>query len=61
MTYDPECEKLARYFLPSNTSERLVREMAQAIQNAVEEYIAEEGGRLAKILESIWPPEGRKQ
>ena len=36
--YDTRCEELARYFLDEGTEEA-IRELAQAIQNAVEDEI----------------------
>ena len=44
--YDPECEKLARYFLPSGASDRLKAGLAQAIQDAVEDHLRAEAERL---------------
>jgi hypothetical protein len=38
-TYDPKCEDLAREFLPSNISARLVAELSVAIQQAVEDWL----------------------
>ena len=34
-----KCEDLARYFLPAGTSAEIIRELAQAIQDATEERI----------------------
>ncbi len=37
--YDPKCEELARYFMPGSQS---VAGLAQAIQDAVEDYLSGE-------------------
>ncbi len=42
MPHDPKCYELAVYFLPSTASERLKIGMAEAIQDAVEEYLLTE-------------------
>jgi hypothetical protein len=39
MSYDPKCEELARHFLPSGVNEGIVRALAQAIQNFIEDEI----------------------
>ena len=37
-SFDPKCQELAEYFLPSGVSEELVKDLAQAIQDAVEDH-----------------------
>jgi hypothetical protein len=37
-SFDPKCQELAEHFLPSGVSERLVKDLAQAIQDAVEDH-----------------------
>jgi hypothetical protein len=39
MAYDPKCEELARHFLPDNAPEEDVKELAQHIQEKVEDWI----------------------
>ena len=43
--YDPKCEELARYFLEdedaATASPERISELAQRIQDAIEEYLAE--------------------
>jgi hypothetical protein len=39
MSYDPKCEELARHFLPSEVNEGIVRSLAQAIQNFIEDEL----------------------
>lgn len=51
LMHDPKCRELAEYFLPSDVSERLKAELAQAVQDAVENWIAEEAARLKVELE----------
>ena len=48
--YDPECQKLAEYFMPSAPSPRIIKELSQAIQDAVEDYMTSERDRLAREL-----------
>jgi len=38
-SFDPECYRLAEHFLPVNAPESVKRELAQAIQDAVESYL----------------------
>jgi hypothetical protein len=45
-SYDPVCENLAEYFLPTGASERLVRELSQAIQDTIESWMGYEMVRL---------------
>jgi hypothetical protein len=53
MSYDPKCEELARHFLPSGASPKIIWAVAQRIQDAVEDEI--ESQRL-KVLHSVyWP------
>jgi hypothetical protein len=52
--YDPECDKLSRYFLGEFDVEnhpRLVSELAQVIQDAIEDWITAERDRLASEIE----------
>lgn len=49
MSYDPECAKLARHFLgdlAADNHPRFLPELAQAIQDAVEEWIGAEAERI---------------
>jgi len=39
VSYDERCEELAEHFLPSGTSRRTIRKLAQRIQDAVEREI----------------------
>jgi hypothetical protein len=41
MSYDPKCEELARYFLPSDIAERLIESLAQRIQDFIEDELAD--------------------
>ena len=51
MAFDPKCYELAKYFLPSGLpSGRLHDELAQHIQDAVEDWITGERNRLATVL-----------
>jgi hypothetical protein len=50
MAYDPKCQELAEYFLPSMASERLRSELAQHIQDEIEVWMESESRRLAKAL-----------
>lgn len=45
--YDPKCRETAEHFLPSTASERLKAELAQHIQDAVEDWLVSERDRLA--------------
>jgi hypothetical protein len=45
-SYDSRCQDLAEVFLPSTASERLKQELAQEIQNAIENWIEAERDRL---------------
>lgn len=40
--YDPACEDLARHFLGSDASAQRIAEVAQVIQDAIEDSITEE-------------------
>jgi hypothetical protein len=40
MAYDPKCEDLARAFLGEHASEDLVKELAQWLQDAAEDYLS---------------------
>ena len=52
MSYDPACEQLAWHFLPPSVSERLAKELAQHIQDEIEDWLANEATRLAKEIRS---------
>ena len=45
-SHDPECRRLAEHFLPWPTNERLISDLAQAIQDAVEDWIEAERDKL---------------
>lgn len=44
--HDPKCEELARHFLPGETREELIEELAEDIQLTVEDWIA---GKIAEL------------
>jgi hypothetical protein len=44
--YDPRCEVLARDFLPPLASDRLYKDLAQHIQDAIEDWLRAEADRL---------------
>jgi hypothetical protein len=51
--YDPECDKLSRYFLGelgAANHPRLVSELAQVIQDAIEDWIRSERDRLSSEI-----------
>lgn len=51
MAFDPKCYELAEYFLPSGLpSGRLLDELAQHIQDAVEDWLNGERDRPATAL-----------
>lgn len=54
-SYDPECTKLAEYFLPSDASDRLVRELSQALQDCVESWMGYEMIRLQAEIDGKPP------
>lgn len=45
--YDPLCESLANEFLPAGASDRLSKELAQHIQDAIEDWLTAERDRIA--------------
>jgi hypothetical protein len=52
--YDPECDKLSRYFLGdlgAANHPRLVSELAQVIQDAIEDWITSERERLSAEIQ----------
>ena len=56
--HDPECDKLARYFLGDLGAEqnpRLVGELAQVIQDAIEDWLTSERDRITAQLQE--PPQ----
>lgn len=44
--FDPECYKLAEYFLSREASGRLKDELAQEIQDTIEDWLTSERNRL---------------
>jgi hypothetical protein len=48
--YDEKCLELAEHFLPEVASRRLKAELAQEIQNAIEDWMTAEAARLAAAL-----------
>jgi hypothetical protein len=42
MAYDPKCEDLARYFLGTKMTPKLVADLAQTIQDQVETWLRAE-------------------
>jgi cytochrome c551/c552 len=47
MSYDPACENLARHFLDDlHASEKLIKELAQCIQDEIDDWIMAERVRL---------------
>jgi vacuolar-type H+-ATPase subunit E/Vma4 len=51
MSYDPQCWELAQHFLPDGATVRLKNELAQAIQDAIEDWLTEERDRLKGVLQ----------
>lgn len=50
MAFDPKCYEVAEHFLPSAASERLKDDLAQWVQDAVEDWMRTEHERLAAAL-----------
>jgi hypothetical protein len=50
--FDPKCLKFAEEFLPGGVSDRIKRALAQAIQDAIEEYCVGEAVNLKASLET---------
>lgn len=50
MSYDSACEVLARHFLPDTAPERLVTELAQRIQDEIEDWLEYEAATLSSKL-----------
>lgn len=48
--YDSRCDELARHFLPAGTSEQLIEDLAQRIQIAIEDWIAERAEQMTAQL-----------
>ena len=48
--YDPECEKLAEYFLPSGSRSELVGELSQVLQDTIEDWLSLKADELAQRL-----------
>ena len=46
MSHDPKCYELAEYFLPAGVSEKLKSDLAETIQEAVEDWLRSERDRL---------------
>ena len=53
MSYDPKCYDLAEHFLPNSAPERLKHGLAQAIQDAVEDYCVGEAVNLRAALQEL--------
>lgn len=51
-SYDPGCDRLARYFLGTLATERLVKELALHIQRSIETWIENERDRLISEIGS---------
>jgi hypothetical protein len=49
--HDPRCHELAEYFLPTAASALLKAELAQHIQDAVEDWLTAERDRLAEYAD----------
>lgn len=60
--YDPKCLELAEYFLPTSTKlpTRMATELAQHIQDAIEEWIMMERDRLKAEVE-LWETNPTRQ
>jgi hypothetical protein len=56
--FDPKSYELAEYFLPGATTERLKTALAQAIQDAIENWVAGERDRMTHIIEPPDLPRG---
>jgi hypothetical protein len=41
-SFDPKCYELAEHFMPPEAPKRVINELAQAIQDAVEDHITGE-------------------
>lgn len=54
MPYDAKCRELAKHFLPTSGSERLVGALSQHIQVAIETWLSEQRDRMAADAEA--PP-----
>jgi hypothetical protein len=50
VSYDPKCLELAEHFLPSMARDQVKAELAQAIQDAVEDHLGTEALRLEHEL-----------
>jgi hypothetical protein len=46
MSYDPKCDELARHFLPDGAPESVAHELAQFIQNQIEDWLEYEFSKL---------------
>lgn len=58
MLYDPKCHELATHFLGDDevapdVNERRIQSLAQAIQEAVEDWIADEEDRIALFRDRV--------
>lgn len=47
--FDPKCLELAEHFLPTDASERLKNELAQSVQEVVEDFCEMEAAGLNPI------------
>lgn len=57
--YDPACERLAYHFLPEQwfpSRDRVAAELAQAIQNAIEDWLADRVTQLEAEVALQRPP-----
>jgi hypothetical protein len=48
--FDPKCHELAQYFLPGQPSSHILDELAQHIQDAVEDYLIGPRDSIASTL-----------
>lgn len=46
MAYDPKCQEVSEYFLPTGVSDRLKTELAQHIQDSIEDWLEGERDRI---------------
>lgn len=50
MSYDPACITLAEHFLPTTAPDRLKSELAQAVQDCVENWLESEARHIKDEL-----------
>lgn len=60
--YDPKCHELAEYFIPTTVKlpRRMVTELAQHIQDAIEDWLMTERDRLKAEVE-LWETNPTRQ